>query len=198
MANRGGGKCVFPRQISRVCHRLQGAFLGAQLTALFDGRQLLAAKVGARGACLCRRSSQNFFPEGVHTAFVVDHNEVAPVAFGQRQSFVGKGGGEAAANRHTLAGLSLRQVTMNLTVQIPDDLAGQMNAAGGDLSRRALEALALEEYKSERISKAQLRRLLGIETRYKLDGFLKERGVFIDCTIEDLNRQVETLRRLGL
>ena len=87
---------------------------------------------------------------------------------------------------------------MNLTVQIPDDLAGQMNAAGGDLSRRALEALALEEYKSERISKAQLRRLLGIETRYKLDGFLKERGVFIDCTIEDLNRQVETLRRLGL
>jgi hypothetical protein len=30
---------------------------------------------------------------------------------------------------------------MNLTVEIPDDLVGTLNAAGGDLSRRALEAL---------------------------------------------------------
>ena len=37
---------------------------------------------------------------------------------------------------------------MNLTVEIPVDLAGRLNAAGGDLSRRALEALGLEEYKS--------------------------------------------------
>ena len=41
---------------------------------------------------------------------------------------------------------------MNLTVEIPDDLAGRLNAAGGDLSRRALEALALEEYKSGHIT----------------------------------------------
>ena len=30
---------------------------------------------------------------------------------------------------------------MNLTVEIPDDLVGPLNVAGGDLSRRALEAL---------------------------------------------------------
>ena len=33
---------------------------------------------------------------------------------------------------------------MNLTVEIPDDLVGQLSAEGGDLSRRALEAFALE------------------------------------------------------
>ena len=33
---------------------------------------------------------------------------------------------------------------MNLTVHIPDDLASRLSAAGGDLSRRALEALAAE------------------------------------------------------
>jgi hypothetical protein len=38
---------------------------------------------------------------------------------------------------------------MNLTVEIPDDLAGRLSATGGDLSRRALEAFALEEYKNE-------------------------------------------------
>ncbi len=50
---------------------------------------------------------------------------------------------------------------MELTVQIPDDLARSMSASGADLSRRALEALALEEFKSGHITKPELRRLLG-------------------------------------
>ena len=62
---------------------------------------------------------------------------------------------------------------MNLTVHIPDDLVGPLSAGGGDLSRRALEAPGLEEYKSGRITKAVLRRLLGFTSRYELDGFLK-------------------------
>jgi post-segregation antitoxin (ccd killing protein) len=41
---------------------------------------------------------------------------------------------------------------MNLTVPIPDDLAQRLGATGDDLSRRALEALAAEECKHERIS----------------------------------------------
>jgi hypothetical protein len=36
---------------------------------------------------------------------------------------------------------------MDVTVHIPDDLVCRMTEAGGDLSRRALEGLALEEYK---------------------------------------------------
>jgi Uncharacterised protein family (UPF0175) len=86
---------------------------------------------------------------------------------------------------------------MNLTVEIPDDLAARLIAAGGDLSRRALEAFALEEYKSERISKAELRCLLGLETRYELDGFLKAHEVWIDYTVEDFRREMESLKRLG-
>ena len=43
---------------------------------------------------------------------------------------------------------------MNLTVHIPDDLVPQFNAAGGDLSRRALEAFGLEEYRAGRINKS--------------------------------------------
>jgi hypothetical protein len=86
---------------------------------------------------------------------------------------------------------------MNLTVEIPDDLAGRLSASGGDLSRRALEAFALEEYKNERISKAELRRLLGIHSRYELDGFLKAHNVWIEYTVEDFRREMETLQRLG-
>jgi hypothetical protein len=86
---------------------------------------------------------------------------------------------------------------MNLTVHIPDEIAGSLSA-GGDLSRRVLEGFAIEEYKSERISKAQLRRLLGFETRYELDDFLKAHRVWANVTIEDVRRDLEDLKGLGL
>jgi hypothetical protein len=85
---------------------------------------------------------------------------------------------------------------MNLTVKIPDDLAGRMGA-GGDLSRRALEALAVEEYKRGRLTKPDLRRLLGFETGHQIDEFLKAHDVFEDYTLADLEREREGLGRLG-
>jgi hypothetical protein len=86
---------------------------------------------------------------------------------------------------------------MEVAFQIPDDLASRMNAGGNDLSRRALEALALEEYKTSHITSEDLRRMLGYTTRYQLDGFLKDHGVFYDYTMEDFEREQETLSRLG-
>ena len=87
---------------------------------------------------------------------------------------------------------------MDLTIQISDDLASRMGASGGDLSRRALEALALEEFKSGHITKPELRRLLGFGTRYQLDGFLKAHEVCEDYTLQDLEQELEGLRRLGI
>jgi len=86
---------------------------------------------------------------------------------------------------------------MELTVQIPDDLASRMSASGGDLSRRALEALALEEFKSGRITKPELRRLLGFGTRYRLDGFLKSHEVYEDYTMNDFEQDRDALKQLG-
>ena len=87
---------------------------------------------------------------------------------------------------------------MNLTVEIPDDLARSLNAAGGDLPRRVLEALALEEYKSGRLSEPELCQVLGFPTRYELDGFLKRNEVWIEYDAEDMARERATLERLGL
>jgi hypothetical protein len=87
---------------------------------------------------------------------------------------------------------------MEVTLQIPDEIARHMIQAGTDLSRRALESFALEEFKSGRITKLELRKLLGFGTRWKLDGFLKSHGVYEDYTLEDFERERQALRGLGL
>jgi hypothetical protein len=86
---------------------------------------------------------------------------------------------------------------MELTVQIPDEPAIRMRASAGDLSRRALEAPALEEFKSRRISEPELRRLLGFGTRHRLDGFLKSHDVYEDYTMEDFEQDRDALKQLG-
>src|SRR5580658_1336657 len=93
--------------------------------------------------------------------------------------------------------VNLGKRAMNLTVEIPDDVAQRLSAVGGDLSRRALEALVAEEYKQGHLTKPDLRRLLGLETSDQIDGFLKAHDVWIDYTLQDLERERASLQRLG-
>jgi hypothetical protein len=87
---------------------------------------------------------------------------------------------------------------MELSVRIPDDIAERLGAAAnGDLSRRALEALLAEEYRLGHLDKPDLRRLLGFETSYEIDGFLKAHNVYEDYTMDDFEREREALKTLG-
>jgi hypothetical protein len=86
---------------------------------------------------------------------------------------------------------------MNLTMEIPEELARSLHAAGGDVSRHVLETLALEEFKQGRLSKPELRRALGFADSYELDGFLKRHQVWIEYDEEDLARERAALDRLG-
>jgi hypothetical protein len=85
---------------------------------------------------------------------------------------------------------------VDVTLRIPDDLAQRLGTAG-ELERRALEALALEEYKLGHLSRPELRRLLGFGTRAKLDEFLTAHQVFGTYTPDDLERDRRDLQRLG-
>jgi Uncharacterised protein family (UPF0175) len=87
---------------------------------------------------------------------------------------------------------------MNLTVHIPDTLAERLIAAGADIERRVLEALALEEYRAGRLTRPELRRTLGFATRPELDGFLKEHGIEEGMTVAEFERERQDLDRLGL
>jgi predicted HTH domain antitoxin len=85
---------------------------------------------------------------------------------------------------------------MSVTIDLPEEIEQQLETEWGDLPRRALEAVALEGYRSGALTLAQLRRLLGFETRMEADAFLKQHGVYLDYTEADLERDRETHRKL--
>ncbi|PYT78400.1 MAG: hypothetical protein DMG40_20075 [Acidobacteria bacterium] len=86
----------------------------------------------------------------------------------------------------------------HVTIAIPDELSAALAAPGQDLSRAAFEALALAAYRERKISAAQLRQLLGYESRMEVDAFLKNHGVELEYTLEDIERDRDTHRQLGL
>lgn len=84
---------------------------------------------------------------------------------------------------------------MQIIVELPDDLARQMIPAGRDPARAALEDMAVEAYRAHRLTEHQLAMLLGLE-RYELDGFLKQREVWLEYSADDLRREQEVGERL--
>ena len=86
---------------------------------------------------------------------------------------------------------------MEITLKLPEDIAHGLEAKWKDLPRAALESLALEAYRSCALTTAQVRRLLGFETRYELDGFLKQHGVLLNYSVEDLERDTQASRQFS-
>lgn len=83
---------------------------------------------------------------------------------------------------------------MRITVEVPDEIAENLPA--DHLPRTLLESFALEGYRSNALTEEEIRRLLGFETRMEVHGFLKDHGVYLKYSREDLEQDVETLRQL--
>jgi predicted HTH domain antitoxin len=85
---------------------------------------------------------------------------------------------------------------MQITVDLPADFAQH-----ADPAREALEALAIEGYKTEALTHFQASQLLGL-TRFEFDDFLIARNIFDHAYgIEDLDRDLadlDALRKKGL
>lgn len=81
---------------------------------------------------------------------------------------------------------------MQVTLELPEDLARLLGENSVGLSRFALQSLALEGIRAGKISVAQARRLLGISSRYEMDGFLKDHGVMLPGGVSDIERDAET------
>jgi len=86
---------------------------------------------------------------------------------------------------------------MTITIEIPEELAAALTSSGQNLCRAALEAIALDGYRSDRLTESDVRQLLGFETRMEVHGFLKEHGAFLPYTLQDLEHDREVARQIA-
>ena len=67
-----------------------------------------------------------------------------------------------------------------------DFIARRFATDPGGVTRAAVEALAAEGVRSGKLTVHQARQMLGIRSRYEMDGFLKAHGVYLPITIDDV------------
>jgi hypothetical protein len=83
---------------------------------------------------------------------------------------------------------------MPLTVSLSDEI---LSSDKGEISRKILEQVALEGFKSGQLTTAQIRRILGFESRIQVYEFLAAHHVaWVDYDDDELRREVETLEKL--
>jgi len=81
---------------------------------------------------------------------------------------------------------------MILTLDIPDEIAAQLGAAGPELSRTAVEALAIEGYRRGALTQLHVGRMLGM-SRIQAEDFLAEHVALYDYPPAELRREAEAL-----
>ncbi len=55
---------------------------------------------------------------------------------------------------------------MTIVVNLPEDIAKELSTSQRELSRTALESLALEGYRAGHLSEEQVRRMLGFDSLF--------------------------------
>lgn len=71
---------------------------------------------------------------------------------------------------------------MKVAIALPKDLGHQLEVKWGNVPQRALEALALEAYRSGVFTEAELQRMLNLSSRWEVDAFLKRSQAYLDYT----------------
>jgi predicted HTH domain antitoxin len=87
---------------------------------------------------------------------------------------------------------------MQVTLDLPDDISAALEGQWRDLPRQALEALAVEGYRTGALTESQVRRLLGLETRFQVHALLKDHRVPLRYTEADLEDDLASHRELGI
>lgn len=76
---------------------------------------------------------------------------------------------------------------MHVAIELPEDIARQLTSSWGDMPRRALEAVALEGYRSGALSRSQVGLLLGLDF-WATEAFLREKQAYLPYSESDLAR----------
>ena len=81
-----------------------------------------------------------------------------------------------------------------ITIELPDCLANQLGADADEMARRVLEAVVLEGYRSQRLSRGEVGQLLGLSWQ-QVEEFLASHGVPYHYAMDDLAEDRGNLKK---
>ena len=84
---------------------------------------------------------------------------------------------------------------VEISIKLPDTLAGAFGATPEARSRRLAEDAAVEEYRTGRLSQRQVGEMLGLDY-WQTERFLIERKVPLNYTLSDLEADRATLNEI--
>ena len=84
---------------------------------------------------------------------------------------------------------------MTISFDLPGEIEMSLRRTLGDIGQAAKEALLIELYRQEKLTRRQLSTALGL-SRFETDAILKRHEVFYDMTAEDVARESEGLHKL--
>ncbi len=85
---------------------------------------------------------------------------------------------------------------MQIALTVPDEMAADLGENANAVSRLALEALAVEGYRSGRLSAFQVRQMLGHASRWETEDFLAAHEVWPGLSEADLAEELRGFEKL--
>lgn len=82
-----------------------------------------------------------------------------------------------------------------VTIELPDAIVSGLGHTPGEIARRVLEAVVLDAYRSERLSRGEVRRILGLSWQ-ETEDLLASHGIPYQYTVDDLNADRANLDRI--
>lgn len=85
---------------------------------------------------------------------------------------------------------------MQITVDIPDEIAQRLGQTGDNLAHKLLEMVIADAYRAGILSTAEVGRILQLPSRLETHAFLKRMAVYLNYDETELERDLQTLKEL--
>ena len=83
---------------------------------------------------------------------------------------------------------------MKVALDIPEDIARRLHDRWEDLPKQALEALAIQAYRSDVLTAAEVAALLGLSSRWEVEDLLARSGAPLHYSEADFTEDLQRLR----
>ena len=85
---------------------------------------------------------------------------------------------------------------MQITLEIPDEIANSLGPHLDQVPRRLLELFAAECYRQGTLGAGQIRQMLGFSSRWATYDFLKREQAYMPYSIEELEQDSDAVAQL--